>query len=515
MPLCVAVDPDFDRLAALRQLKFLRHHTVSLDHRNKPSTSIVRINIMTTATITTISPTTGQPILTRPSLTSDQLLSTATTAQHAYQSFRQSHPSLQSRTAIVSKALDIMRSRIPELSGELTTFIGRPCSYTTTELTTALLRAQYMLKVAPEALADTPGEPEKGFKRYIQRLPIGVILVIFAWNYPYLILVNSLIPALLAGNAVILKPSPQTPAVAEHMKAIFEEAGLPKDVIQVVHVNDPSTLKPLILAKQVGHVSFTGSVAGGLAVQKIASDRIDLTLGLELGGNDPSYVRPDVDVAWAANEIVDGAVFNSGQSCCAIERVYVHTDIYDAFIAAVKEVLKSYKLGDPTDKSTSVGPVISHQAKLNIESQIRDAVSKGATNETPANSTFTQTFASGNYVPPTLLTNTNHTMTIMTTETFGPVIPVMRVSNDTQALEAMNDSSLGLTSTIWTKDMRKGEELALQVQSGTCFVNRADYPSPDLAWTGWRDSGRGVTMGRWGFEGFVRLRSVHVKEYPV
>jgi acyl-CoA reductase-like NAD-dependent aldehyde dehydrogenase len=469
---------------------------------------------MTSTTITTISPATNEPILTRPSLTPDQLLAAASTARKAYQSFRQTHPTLQSRAAIVSKALDLLESRIPELSPELTTFIGRPCTYTATEMKTALLRARYMLKISAEALADTPTEPEKGFKRYIQRCPVGVILVVFAWNYPYLILVNSLIPSLLAGNAVILKPSPQTPTVAEHFKSILEEAGLPKDVVQVVHVNDPATLKPLILAKEVGHVSFTGSVAGGLAVQKIASDRIGLTVGLELGGNDPSYIRPDVDVKWAAAEIVDGAVFNSGQSCCAIERVYVHTSIHDALVHEIQEVLKTYILGSPDDKSTHVGPVISRAAKSNIEAQVQDALSKGAKDSTPPNNSFTSPPQSGNYVPPTLLTNCTHAMAIMTTETFGPIIPLMRVTSDAHALDLMNSSSLGLTSTIWTKDIVIGEELALQCESGTVFVNRADYPAPDLAWTGWKESGKGVTMGRWGFEAFVRLRSVHVKEYP-
>jgi acyl-CoA reductase-like NAD-dependent aldehyde dehydrogenase len=469
---------------------------------------------MGSTTITTISPATNEPISTRPSLTPNQLLAAASTARKEFQSFRQTHSSLQSRVAIVSKALDLLESRIPELSPELTTFIGRPCTYTATEIKTALLRARYMLKISAEALADTPTEPENGFKRYIQRCPVGVILVIFAWNYPYLILVNSLIPALLAGNAVILKPSPQTPTVAEHFKSILEEAGLPNDVVQVVHVNDPATLKPLILAKEVGHVSFTGSVAGGLAVQKIASDRVDLTVGLELGGNDPSYIRDDVDVKWAAAEIVDGAVFNSGQSCCAIERVYVASSIHDALVHEIQEVLKGYKLGDPNDISTHVGPVISKAAKSNIESQIEDALSKGAKDETPSNASFISPPSSGNYVTPTLLTNCTHEMQVMTTETFGPVIPLMRVDSDAHALELMNDSSLGLTSTIWTKDVAKGEKLALHYESGTVFVNRADYPSPDLAWTGWKDSGKGVTMGRWGFEAFVRLRSVHVKDYP-
>ena len=371
-----------------------------------------------------------------------------------------------------------------------------------------------MLGIAPEALADTSGEPEKGFARYIQRRPVGVVLVIFAWNYPYLILVNSLIPALLAGNALILKPSPQTPTIVDHMVDIFREAGLPDNVLQYLHVSTPQDLGPLMLSKDVNHVTFTGSVAAGLSIQQIASARVDLTVGLELGGNDPSYVRPDVDVAWAAAEIVDGAVFNSGQSCCAIERVYVHDKIHDQFIEAVQKVMSGYKVGDPFDQTTNVGPVISKRAKETILAQVQDALDKGATDATPSNPSFTSLPVQGNYIAPILLTNTNHTMTVMTSETFGPVIPICRVSSDAAAIEMMNDSVFGLTATIWTADTNKGEELAQDVQAGTVFVNRADYPAPDLAWTGWKNSGKGVTMGRWGFEQFVKLRSLHVKEYP-
>jgi acyl-CoA reductase-like NAD-dependent aldehyde dehydrogenase len=469
---------------------------------------------MAIETITTISPSTNQPILTRHGLSPEDMLALGTRAQSAFQSFRKSHPDLASRQAIVEKALKTIEARTDELASELTTQMGRPIAYTGKEISTALLRANYMLRISSEALAPTPGDAEKGFERYIERLPLGVVLVIFAWNYPYLILVNSLIPSILAGNAIILKPSPQTPTIAEHMKTIFESAGLPPDVIQFLHCGRPEDLQPLILSPAISHVTFTGSVAGGLAVQKLAAARIDLTIGLELGGKDPSYVRADADPAWAADEIVDGAVFNSGQSCCAIERVYVHDSIYDAFIAEAQKVLANYKLGDPSEKDTNVGPVISARAKETILSQINAALAAGAKDATPANKTFAAPPATGNYVAPTLLTEVTHEMAVMRDETFGPVVPVMRVTSDEEAVGLMNDSPFGLTATIWTKDVPRGKELAEQVQAGTVFVNRADYPSPDLAWTGWKESGKGVTMGRWGFEQFVRLRSVHVKDYP-
>jgi acyl-CoA reductase-like NAD-dependent aldehyde dehydrogenase len=228
---------------------------------------------------------------------------------------------------------------------------------------------------------------------------------------------------------------------------------------------------------KVALVCFTGSVAGGLAVQKAAADRL-VNVGLELGGKDPAYIRPDVDVAWAAEEIVDGAVFNSGQSCCSLERIYVHEDIHDSFVEKVQDVLRNYKLGDPFDKETHVGPVVSKRSKETIEAHITDALEKGAKDATPQNSSFESPPPDGNFVKPTLLINVDHNMTVMTEETFGPVIPVMKVKNDAEAIKLMNDSEFGLTASIWTKDTDLGASLAESVDAGTVFVNRCDFPSP-------------------------------------
>jgi acyl-CoA reductase-like NAD-dependent aldehyde dehydrogenase len=289
--------------------------------------------------------------------------------------------------------------------------------------------------------------------------------------------VNSLIPALLAGNTVILKPSPQTPLIANHIQSIFTEAGLPKNVIQTCQIGSFTHLETLIRSPEIKLICFTGSVAVGIQVQAAAADRI-VNVGLELGGKDPAYIRGDVDVGWAAEEIVDGSVFNSGQSCCAVERVYVHESIYDEFVEKVKSVLKRYKVGDPFDKNIHVGPVISKRAKETVERHITDAVDKGAKDETPDNETFVNMPPDGNFVKPTLLTGVSHEMLVMTEETFGPVIPVMKVKSDTEAIKYMNDSEFGLTASIWTKDAEKGEELAEEVEAGTVFVNRCDFPSP-------------------------------------
>lgn len=296
-------------------------------------------------------------------------------------------------------------------------------------------------------------------------------------QYPYLILVNSLIPALLAGNSVILKPSPQTPTIVEHVHDIFTKAGLPPNVIQYFHCGSMKQIANVAKSPQIRLICFTGSVAGGLAVQRAAADRI-VSVGLELGGKDPAYVREDVDVEWAAEEIVDGAVFNSGQSCCSIERVYVAEKVHDRFVTAVQSVLKGYKLGDPLSKSTMIGPVVSKRSFEVINSHIEDAINKGATNATPDTPSFRNLPADGNYVPPTLLVGVTHDMDVMNEETFGPIIPVMSVGDDQEAVQLMNDSEYGLTASIWTSDVSAGERLAEEVEAGTVFVNRCDYPSP-------------------------------------
>lgn len=276
---------------------------------------------------------------------------------------------------------------------------------------------------------------------------------------------------------MILKPSPQTPTVVEQVSSIFLEAGLPRNVLQYFHCGSLVNLEAIIRSPLINHICFTGSVAGGLAVQKAAADRI-VNVGLELGGNDAAYVRQDVDLAWAAEEIVDGAIFNSGQSCCSIERVYVHEKVHDAFIQEIKKVLANYRVGDPFDEKTQIGPVISQKARENILSHIEDAIKGGARDETPANTTFDNLPPVGNFVKPTLLTGVTHSMRVMAEETFGPVIPVMKVKDDSEAIRWMNDSDLGLTASVWTKDVATGEKLIQDIEAGTVFINRADYPSP-------------------------------------
>ncbi|KAI8946010.1 aldehyde dehydrogenase [Xylaria longipes] len=429
---------------------------------------------MSVETITTISPTTNEPILTRNGVSASELEEIPRIATEAFKTWRAT--SLTDRTIIVKKALELLEKQKDQLAEELTVQMGRPIAYTGVEITTAIKRANYLIKISEETLKDTEGEAEKGFKRFIRKVPVGPVLVIFAWN-------------------------------------IFAEAGLPAGVIQYFHCGSPFIMESVVRDPKVSLICFTGSVAGGLAVQKAASDRI-VNVGLELGGKDPAYVREDVDLDWAAAEIVDGSIFNSGQSCCAIERVYVHEKIYSSFIKATQKVLEGYKVGDPLEKDTQIGPVISKRSKETIEAQIKEALEKGAKDATPETLSSSTLPSRGNFVIPTLLVDVNHSMRIMTEETFGPVVCVKMVKDDDEAIQEMNDSEFGLTASIWTKDTDKGYELAQRVEAGTVFVNRADFPSPDLAWTGWKNSGKGVTLSRYGFDQFVKLKSFHLKDYP-
>lgn len=463
-------------------------------------------------TITTISPNTNKPIVERKGLTDGEMKEMATRSAKAFESWKKT--TLADRKAIVKKAMELITAKEDVLAKEITEQMGRPIAYTAKEVSTAVMRGEYLLRISDETLADTPGDAQDGFKRYIRKVPLGPVLILFPWNYPYITLINSIVPAILSGDTIILKPSPQTPTVAEQITNIFNEAGLPKDVMQYFHCGDFKQIEKLVRAPEIQLVCFTGSVPGGLAVQKAAADSVGTRVGLELGGKDPAYIRSDVDLAWAAEEIVDGAVFNSGQSCCSLERIYVDEKVHDDFVKELQKVLSGYKLGDPFDKATHVGPVVSKRSVETIKSHVQDAISKGAKNATPKNATFESPPADGNYVAPVLLTGVDHSMTVMTEETFGPVIPVMKVSGDEEAIKLMNDSQFGLTASIWTKDTEKGHELADDVEAGTVFVNRCDYPSPDLAWVGWKDSGKGQTLSRFGFDQFSKLKSYHIRNYP-
>ncbi|KAL5501112.1 hypothetical protein ACEPAH_9499 [Sanghuangporus vaninii] len=467
-------------------------------------------------TQTTIVPHTQQPLLTRtyPSESElDAIIKTAADMQK-----RWANVPVSRRVEIGYKFIEEFKKMVPELPLELTMQMGRPISQTPGELRGMIGRAEYMLSIAessllPVSLADTD---QPGFKRYIERVPLGVVHVITPWNYPYLVTINSVLPALVAGNAVLLKPSPQTPLVAERLQRAFEAAGVPKGVIQSVHLG-PEGVEHVVKHKSVDFVCFTGSVVGGKTVEKMAVNAQGFKgVALELGGKDPAYVRADADFDYTVAELVDGAFFNSGQSCCAIERIYVHESIFDKFVTAYVELVKKYKLGDPTDPSTTLGPVVSVASAEKIRKQVADAVAAGAKPLIPEQ-LFPAAISGTAFVAPQVLINVNHSMEIMTEETFGPVIGIQSVSSDKEALSLMNDSPYGLTASVWTDAANSEVSMAAfltfvdGLETGTVFLNRCDYLDPALAWTGVKNSGRGVSLSKFGYDQLTRAKSVHMK----
>jgi len=419
---------------------------------------------------------------------------------------------LADRSAICLRMTDLMVERAGVIGTELTWQIGRPVAQSPFEIRRGFQeRARYMVDVAAAALADDVMEPKDGFRRFIRREPLGVVLVMAPWNYPYLASVNTVIPAIAAGNSVILKVSQQTPRVAEHYHEAFRDAGLPEGVFQYLHASHDD-LARLIADSRIRFVSFTGSVAGGAAVQRAASEQFIAT-NLELGGKDPAYVRPDAPLEATIDNLVDGAYFNAGQSCCAVERIYVHQDIYRPFVEGFIALTRKYRLGNPLDPGTTLGPMVRASAAAFVRDQIAEAVGQGARSvidpiEFPAAHEGTP------YVAPQVLLDVDHRMRVMTEETFGPVVGLMSVKNDDEAVRLMNDSRYGLTASIWTSDVDAAIRIGDRVDTGTWFLNRCDYLDPALAWTGVKDSGRGCSLSRLGYESLTRPKSFHLKLAP-
>jgi acyl-CoA reductase-like NAD-dependent aldehyde dehydrogenase len=404
--------------------------------------------------------------------------------------------------------VDAVLARREALAEEISWQMGRPIAHSPGELRGFEERARHMIAIAADALADVVPEPRPGFTRFIRREPLGVVLVVAPWNYPWLTAVNHVVPALLAGNAVVLRHSSQTPLCGERFAEAFEAAGLPEGVFQALHASHADT-EAMIAGPDVDFVAFTGSVAAGRAVQRAAVGRF-IGLGLELGGKDPAYVRPDADLERAVAGIVDGAYFNAGQSCCGVERVYVHRDVYGAFVDAARAEVERYRLGHPLDPAVTLGPMVRAEAADFVRGQVREAVSAGARALVdPAR--FPADREATPYLAPQLLVDVDHSMRVMREESFGPVVGIMSVRDDEQAIALMNDSPFGLTASVWTRDERAALAIGERVETGTWFMNRCDYLDPALAWVGVKESGRGCTLSRLGFDQLTRPKSFHLR----
>lgn len=450
-----------------------------------------------------ISPIDGSVFAERAVLSSEQARSAVAKAKAAQTEW--ANRPLQERIDLVLAGVAAVGAMNDEIVPELAHQMGRPVRYGG-EFGGFEERATYMAKIAEEALADIEIADDASFKKLIAREPHGVVLVVAPWNYPYMTAINTVAPALIAGNSVMLKHATQTLLVGERMAKAFHSAGVPEDVFQNVFL-DHETTSELIAERSFGFVNFTGSVGGGKAMENAAAGTFT-GVGLELGGKDPGYVMEDADLDAAVDTLIDGAMFNAGQCCCGIERIYVVESLYDAFVEKAVAIVKNYKLGNPLDETTTIGPMAHKRFADEVRAQIKEAVDAGAV-------AHIETFAEddgGAYLTPQILTNVNHDMRVMREESFGPVVGIMKVKDDEEAIALMNDSDYGLTASLWTADVDRGMKIGRRIETGTVFMNRCDYLDPALCWTGCKDTGRGGGLSVIGYHNLTRPKSYHLKK---
>lgn len=413
------------------------------------------------------------------------------------------------RASICRRMVLSLVERAEELGTELTWQMGRPIRFSPMEVRRGFQeRALYMIEIAEAELADIEIEPRDNFRRFIRRDPVGLVLALMPWNYPYLCSVNVVVPAIMAGNSLILKPAAQTPLVAERYAEAFSQAGLPEGVFQALLVAHDQ-VERIIRDPRIGFVAFTGSVKGGHAVQRAAAERFVGTT-LELGGKDPAYVRADAFLEPTIENLVDGVFFNSGQSCCAVERIYVHQDVWKKFLDGFVELTKKYVLDNPLNPDTTLGPMVHERAAASVREKVAEAMRKGAELLIDG-SLFPNDKKGTPYVAPQVLIRVDHGMRVITEETFGPVAPLMRVKDDAEAIRLMNDSHFGLTASIWTSDIDAAVQIGNCIETGTWFMNRCDYLDPALAWTGTKDSGHGCSLSRLGYASLTQAKSFHLR----
>lgn len=454
-------------------------------------------------TLNCISPIDGSVYASRETLSRDEGFATASAARAAQKAWA-ARP-LQERIDLVMAGVAAVGAMNDEIVPELAHMMGRPVRYGG-EFGGFNERSSYMAQIAETALADIEVGEDEDFKRYIKRIPHGVVCIVAPWNYPYMTAVNTLAPALIAGNTVVLKHATQTLLVGERIAAAFHSAGVPADVFQNVFL-DHDTTSTLIADRAFDFVNFTGSVGGGQAMERAAAGTFT-GVGTELGGKDPGYVMDDADLDAAVDTLIDGAMFNAGQCCCGIERIYVHESLYDDFVAKAVEIVKGYKLGNPLDADTTMGPMANVRFAAEVRAQIDEAVAAGAT----AHIDTMEADDGGAYLTPQILTDVTHEMRVMRDESFGPIVGIMKVSSDEEAIALMNDSEFGLTASLWTRDLDRAVRIGDEIETGTVFMNRADYLDPGLCWTGCKNTGRGGGLSVIGYQNLTRPKSYHLKK---
>ena len=456
-------------------------------------------------TFQTITPVNGAVYAERAYATANAVAKTLAAAGNAKGMWKR--VPLAERAALCMRFVEAFASKKAEIAEEISWQMGRPIAHAPGEVEGVVTRAHFMIRIAQEALGTIEPGSKAGTVQRIRREPLGVVLTLAPWNYPYLTAINSLVPAIMAGNVVILKASTQTPLCAERFAEAFAEAGVPKGVFQYLHLTHADAVR-LVQSPGIDHVVFTGSVEGGRAVQRAASERF-IGVGLELGGKDPAYVRHDAPLEHTVRNLVEGVFYNAGQSCCAIERMYVHEALFDPFVEDVVEKVRAYRLGNPLDPATTLGPVVRTHAAETVQAQVGEAIHQGA-RALIAEREFPEARTGTPYLAPQVLTGVDHSMRIMREETFGPAIGIMKVASDEEAVALMNDSPYGLTGSVWTTDEAAALAIGEQVDTGTWYMNRCDYLDPALAWTGVKDSGRGCALSRIGYEHLTRPKSFHL-----
>jgi len=454
----------------------------------------------------TITPIDNSIYVEREYASAQDIENTLNLAVNSFQSWKQT--TFDQRKKIVSSFVENFLKNNEEIEEQLCRQMGRPINQCSGEMRGFEERALYMIEKSNEALKNVISKNDKEFDNYISKEPLGIIFIIAPWNYPYNTSVNSIVPSLLAGNCVILKHSSQTPLCAEQLDKAAKSSGLPKGVFQYLHLEHQTTSK-LLSDNRIDHVLFTGSISGGREIKKAIGERF-INAGLELGGKDPAYIRKDCNLNHAIENLADGAFYNSGQSCCGIERIYVDNQIYDDFVAGMKNFAEKYILDDPLKKETNLGPVVRLSAAKFIREQIKEAISNGA-RDIIDKSYFNISEENNCYVSPSVLINVDHSMKFMMDETFGPSVGIMKVFNENDAEKLMNDSPYGLTASVWTSDKDFALSFGKKINTGTFFMNRCDYLDPGLAWTGVKDTGIGVTLSVLGFDHLTRAKSYHYR----
>ena len=450
-----------------------------------------------------ISPIDGHLYATRPIMSRQEIENAIMRAKKAQKQWKTRH--IRERISLLKAATAKIGEETDRMTQELAYQIGRPVRYGG-EFKGFDERVQYMANIAQDALAPIVIEDDERFVRKIEREPCGIVLVIAPWNYPYMTAINTIAPAIIAGNAILLKHATQTLLVGEHLTQAFHGAGIPHDLLQNLFMDHQMT-NQLIASGEMDFINFTGSVEAGRTIERSAAGTFT-GVGTELGGKDPAYLCEDAHLDAAVETLIDGAMYNSGQCCCGIERIYVHEMLYEDFVDKAVALTRNYKLGNPLKQETTLGPMAHTRFARLVRAHIQEAIRAGAT-------AHIRNFPEDDgdaYLTPQILTNVTHDMRVMREETFGPVVGIMPVKDDQEAIALMNDSAFGLTASIWTQDVEKAQTLGRQIETGTVFMNRADYLDPALCWTGCKNTGRGGTLSVIGYHTVTRPKSYHLKK---